>query len=145
MQKFNYYSILLARHSRGRRFDSVQLHHTFQGVIQKWITPSCFGLSQHPPTKAVGTPQAELAQRSNGFVERLDRTLLDEHFRIQGRQVWYESVDAMQKSLESYLQHYNRERPHQGRGMNGGTPHAAFLEGLLKKSEAQTDETDEAA
>ena len=27
--------------------------------------------------------------QSNGFVERLHRTLLDEHFRIQGRTKWY--------------------------------------------------------
>lgn len=93
---------------------------------------------EHRTTK-VRRPQ------SNGFVERLHRTLLDEHFRIQGRQVWYESVEEMQKSLESYLQHYNRERPHQGRGMNGRTPYYAFLEGLLKDSGAQPDETNEAA
>ena len=29
------FSMLLAWHSRGRRFDSVQLHHPFQGVIQE--------------------------------------------------------------------------------------------------------------
>ena len=83
--------------------------------------------------------------QSNGFVERLHRTLFNEHFRIQGRQIWYESVEEMQKSLELYLQHYNRERPHQGRGMNGRTPYAAFLEGILKSSGAQPDETNEAA
>lgn len=93
---------------------------------------------EHRTTK-VRRPQ------SNGFVERLHRTLLDEHFRIQGRQVWYESVEEMQKSLESYLQHYNRERPHQGRGMNGRTPYTAFVEGLLKACEASTDDAGEAA
>jgi len=83
--------------------------------------------------------------QSNGFMERLHRTLLDEHFRIQGRQIWFESVEEMQISLGSYLQHYNRERPHQGRSMNGRTPYAAFLEGLLRKSATQNDETGEAA
>jgi transposase InsO family protein len=33
--------------------------------------------------------------QSNGFVERLHRTLLDEHFRVKGRQKWYESVEQM--------------------------------------------------
>jgi transposase InsO family protein len=83
--------------------------------------------------------------KNNGFMERLHRTLLDEHFRIQGRQIWYESVEEMQKSLESYFQFYNRERPHQGRGMNGKTPYTTFLEGLPPTSEANTGETDEAA
>lgn len=93
---------------------------------------------EHRTTK-VRRPQ------SNGFVERLHRTLLDEHFRIQGRTVWYESVEEMQKSLDTYLQHYNRERPHQGRGMNGRTPCTAFLEGILKGSGTDTGETNEAA
>lgn len=93
---------------------------------------------EHRTTK-VRRPQ------SNGFVERLHRTLLDEHFRVQGRQVWYESVEEMQKSLDTYLQHYNKERPHQGRGMNGRTPYTVFLEGLLKEKKAEADGANEAA
>ncbi|HAU4884290.1 TPA: transposase [Aeromonas hydrophila] len=27
--------------------------------------------------------------QSNGFIERLHRTLLDEYFRIKGRSIWY--------------------------------------------------------
>lgn len=68
--------------------------------------------------------------QSNGFVERLHRTLLDEHFRIKGRTKWYESVEAMQKDLDDYLVIYNTKRPHQGRGMNGRTPLKAFMDGL---------------
>lgn len=68
--------------------------------------------------------------QSNGYVERLHRTLLDEHFRIKGRQKWYESVDEMQVDLELFLKHYNYERAHQGRNMNGRTPYQVFIEGL---------------
>jgi len=68
--------------------------------------------------------------QSNGIVERLHRTLLDEHFRIQGRIKFYESLDEMQSDLDSFLHMYNYERPHQGRNMNGRTPHQAFIEGL---------------
>lgn len=68
--------------------------------------------------------------QSNGFVERLHRTLLDEHFRIMGRTKWYESIDQMQADLDQYLHHYNHERPHQGRNMNGRKPYQVFLEGL---------------
>lgn len=78
--------------------------------------------------------------QSNGFVERFHRTLLDEHFRIQGRQKFYESVAEMQKDLDKYLHHYNYERPHQGRNMNGRTPYHVFKEGLPKvKSPAKKE------
>ena len=68
--------------------------------------------------------------QSNGFVERMHRTLLDEHFRIMGRKKFYESIDEMQKDLDLYLNQYNTERPHQGRGMNGRTPLMAFRDHL---------------
>jgi len=80
---------------------------------------------EHRTTK-VRRPQ------SNGFVERLHRTLLDEHFRIMGRTKWYESVEEMQVDLIAYLQGYNTERPHQGRGMQGRTPYQVFTDGLPK-------------
>ena len=68
--------------------------------------------------------------QSNGFIERLHRTLLDEHFRIKGRTTWYESVEQMQTDLDSYLEHYNTQRPHQGRMMEGQTPYSMFKKGL---------------
>lgn len=80
---------------------------------------------EHRTTK-VRRPQ------SNGFIERLHRTLLDEHFRIQGRTKWYESLDEMQEDLDKYLAHYNAERPHQGRNMNGKTPYDIFKSGIKK-------------
>ncbi|GEB78915.1 hypothetical protein DDE01_03300 [Desulfovibrio desulfuricans] len=78
---------------------------------------------------STGQP-ASAAPQSNGFVERLHRTLLDEHFRIQGRRNWYESLDEMQSDLNAYLHHYNHKRAHQGRNMNGRTPYQAFLDSL---------------
>lgn len=86
---------------------------------------------EHRTTK-VRRPQ------SNGFVERLHRTLLDEHFRIMGRTKWYESVEAMQEDLNAYLLHYNTERPHQGRGMNGRTPYQVFVDGLPMSENSDT-------
>lgn len=70
--------------------------------------------------------------QSNGFVERLHRTLLDEHFRIEGGKTWYETVEQMQKDLNAYLNHYNRERTHPGRNMKGRVPYQAFIDGLPK-------------
>jgi len=78
---------------------------------------------EHRTTK-VRRPQ------SNGFAERLHRSLLDEHFRLMGRTKFYESIDEMQKDLDTYLRHYNTKRPHQGRNMNGMTPEQAFRKGL---------------
>lgn len=44
-------------------------------------------------------------------------TLLDEHFRIKGREKWYEFVAEMQNDLDGYLHTYNHDRTHQRRGM----------------------------
>jgi transposase InsO family protein len=70
--------------------------------------------------------------QSNGIVERLHRTLLDEHFRVEGRRTWFETIEEMQVVLDTYMESYNQLRPHQGRGMNGRTPATAFVEGLPK-------------
>jgi transposase InsO family protein len=83
---------------------------------------------EHRTTK-VRRPQ------SNGFVERLHRTLLDEHFRIMGRTKWYESLEEMQKDLDAFLVKYNTKRPHQGRGMKGRTPYKVFVAGLPKEEQ----------
>ncbi len=56
-------------------------------------------------------------------IERLHRTLLDEHLRVKGRTTWYESVSEMQEDLDAYIETYNRNRPHRGRGMEGRTPY----------------------
>lgn len=68
--------------------------------------------------------------QSNGIVERFHRTLLDEHFRVEGRRTWFETVEEMQDVLDQYLEGYNQRRPHQGRGMKGRTPVTAFIEGM---------------
>jgi len=84
--------------------------------------------------------------QSNGFVERLHRTLLDEHFRIKGREKFYEAVSEMQADLDAYLVTYNTERPHQGRGMKGRTPLQVFQEGLkLRPKDKPRKEEQEAA
>jgi len=78
--------------------------------------------------------------QSNGYVERLHRTLLDEHFRVEGRRTWFESIDEMQTALDAYLVAYNNDRPHQGRGMNGRTPAQAFIEGLPANANQQEEQ-----
>ena len=83
--------------------------------------------------------------QSNGFVERFHRTLLDEHFRIEGRKKWYDTVEEMQKDLDRYLKYYNNERAHQGRNMNGRTPYKAFVDGLPKTKRKEVKKVKKAA
>ncbi len=62
---------------------------------------------EHRRTK-IRSPQ------TNGFVERFNRTVLDEFFRISFRQNYYESVEQLQNDLNIWFKHYNEERPHRG-------------------------------
>ena len=65
---------------------------------------------------------------------------------MKGRTTWYESVEEMQTDLDAYLETYNRNRPHRGRGMEGRTPYKAFKAGLpTARKAAKTLATKEAA
>jgi transposase InsO family protein len=68
--------------------------------------------------------------RTNGFVERMNRTLLDECFRIKGRTEWYLSPAEIQRDLDAYLEEYNLRRSHQGYRLQGRTPAQALREAL---------------
>jgi transposase InsO family protein len=52
--------------------------------------------------------------QTNGFVERMNRTLLDECFRVGGRQTWYVSIEEIQRDVDRFLRYYNLQRSHQG-------------------------------
>lgn len=68
--------------------------------------------------------------RTNGFVERMNRTLLDECFRVKGRETWYTSTDEIQRDLDQFIEYYNLRRTHQGYRLNGRTPAQALREAL---------------
>jgi transposase InsO family protein len=51
--------------------------------------------------------------QTNGFVERFNRTVLDEFFRSAFRTKFYESVEGLQDDLDAWLKFYNTERSHQ--------------------------------
>jgi transposase InsO family protein len=70
---------------------------------------------EHRKTK-VKTP------RTNGFVERFNRTVLDEFFRRKMRETFYESVETLQDDLDDWLEHYNTQRPHLGYRNQGRRP-----------------------
>lgn len=70
---------------------------------------------RHKKTK-VRTP------RTNGFVERWHRTVLDEFFRQAFRTKLYASVEELQADLDAWLLYYNAERPHLGYRNMGRRP-----------------------
>ena len=78
---------------------------------------------EHRTTK-VRSPQ------TNGFVERFNRTVLDEFLRPSLRQKFYGSVEALQEGLDQWLKHYNEERPHRGYRNRGKRPIDAINEYL---------------
>jgi transposase InsO family protein len=68
--------------------------------------------------------------RTNGFVERMNRTLLEECFRVAGRTTWYTAIEEIQLHVDRFLAYYNLERPHSGYRLQGRTPAQALCEAL---------------
>jgi transposase InsO family protein len=64
---------------------------------------------------------------TNGFVERLQGTILSELWRIEFRRRFFTSAAAMQTALDRYLEFYNTRRSHQGYRTRGRTPGEIFL------------------
>jgi transposase InsO family protein len=83
---------------------------------------------KHRRTK-VATP------RTNGFVERFNRTVLDEFFRETFREKFYASVEELQKDLDQWLHYYNHERPHRGYRNMGRRPIETIEEGKAVKEQ----------
>lgn len=77
----------------------------------------------HTRTKAK-SPQ------TNGIVERLHKTMLNEFYRIAFRKKIYHSIDELQADLDAWIRAYNSERPHQGRWCYGKTPMQTFFDSL---------------
>ena len=63
---------------------------------------------------------------TNGFVERLQGTILEEHWRIQFRRRYFTGRRAMEQTLKAFLRFYNHQRPHQGYRLRGQVPAALF-------------------
>lgn len=63
----------------------------------------------------------------------LNRTLLEECFKVQGRQIWYIEPEEIQRDLDRFIKYYNLERSHQGYRLKGRTPAQALMEALGRK------------
>lgn len=60
--------------------------------------------------------------QTNGFVERFHLTIKEEFFGVTLRQTLYESVEALQAALDTWLTYYNTERSHLGYRNQGRRP-----------------------
>jgi len=67
---------------------------------------------------------------TNGFVERLQGSILQEHWRVVFRRRYFTSRLALQRSLDGFMRYYNEDRPHQGYRVRGRTP-AALVWGAV--------------
>jgi transposase InsO family protein len=63
---------------------------------------------------------------TNGFVERLQQTILTEHWRVVFRRHYFTSRATLDRSLQRFMQFYNHERPHHGYRVRGRTPATIF-------------------
>jgi hypothetical protein len=59
-------------------------------------------------------------------VERLQKTILHEHWRIAFRRQYFTGRRSLQRSLDRFLQFYNHERTHRGYRLRGRTPATVF-------------------
>ena len=62
---------------------------------------------------------------TNGFVERLQKTILHEHWRVAFRRQYFTTRRALQLSLDRFLRFYN-ERTQRGYRLQGRTPATVF-------------------
>jgi len=105
----------------GREYCGRPMVHPYQIFIE-------FNDIQHRKTK-VATP------RTNGFVERFNRTVLDEFFRETFRTKFYGSVEELQQDLDQWVHYYNYERPHRGYRNRGRRPIETIEEGKRVKEQ----------
>ena len=66
---------------------------------------------------------------TNGFVERLQGTILQELWRVAFRRRYFTTRAALQRALDGFMRYYNTERPHQGYRLRGRPP-AALVWGV---------------
>ena len=91
-----------------------------------------FGRGFREALRLRGIRHRRLPPRSpnlNGFVQRLDGTILHEHYRIAFRLRYHLAAEDVDADLQCLLRHYNFERPHRGRRLQGATPASRFYAG----------------
>jgi len=108
---------------RGTEFCGRQDRHHYELYLD-------FNEIEHTKTKA-RRPQ------TNGICERMHQTCQEEFYKVAFRKKIYPGVEELQKDLDSFMDHYNNERTHQGKRCRGKTPMQTFLDGLHLAREKQ--------
>jgi transposase InsO family protein len=70
--------------------------------------------------------------KSNGIVERFNRTLLEEFYQIAMLKTVYTSLGQLQDDLDRFIDYYNFQRTNQGYRLKGKIPYQKFLDGKRK-------------
>lgn len=69
---------------------------------------------------------------TNGAVERVQRTILEEFYQVAFRTRIYETIGQLNDDLQKYLKKYNCQRTHNGKRTRGRVPAELYL--LYKKT-----------
>jgi len=76
--------------------------------------------------------------QTNGICERFHRTIQDEFYAIAFRKKMYDNIQALQIDLDTWIDYYNKERPHSGRYCYGKTPMETFIDSKALAKEKNT-------
>jgi hypothetical protein len=85
-------------------------------------TPPGINAIEHTRTKT-RPPQA------GGICERFHKTILHESYQVAFRCKLYHSLEELQIDLDTWMEHYNSEKAHQGKMCCGRTPMQTLLDG----------------
>lgn len=99
-------------------------------------TEYCGTADRHPYELYLGVENIDHTRtktkspQTNGICERLNKTVLNEFYRVAFRKKLYRSLEELQADLDAWLKEYNESRPHQGRWCYGKTPMQTFIDSL---------------
>lgn len=68
--------------------------------------------------------------QTNGICERFHKTMLHEFYRVAFRKKIYRTLEEVQADLDTWIEEYNQQRPHQGRWCYGKTPRQTFVDSV---------------
>lgn len=115
---FENYDVPLLRilTDRGSEYCGKPEHHAYQLYL-------AIENIDHSKTKAY-SPQ------TNGICERFHKTMQEECYHVLFRKKFYNTLEELQTDVDTWLVHYNIERPHSGKHCFGKTPMQTFRDSL---------------
>ena len=107
--------------------------------IQSVLTDNGLEFTTHHPSKnhsferllhelAINHRLAKVSHPwTNGACERLNRTLLEEFYRVAFRKTIYHSTEQLNDDLIQFIEFYNCQRTHKGKRTQGKVPAELYL------------------